>query len=268
MYPVPRDAASVILLRPHPDASRGGYEVFLLRRQRKSSFMPSAFVFPGGVAEASDAGDLRVTAARELFEEAGVLVATPPVAPGACAALRQALATSGALGDGLAFAAEAFRPWSYWVTPSIEPKRFAARFYVGVLPDGQEPAFDTVETVDQIWVTAAEALVRAKELALPPPQVRTFWELSRLPSIDDVLAEADRRATEIVPIMPRVAPAAGGAGGICLLLPWDPEYATAGQGDAHEMEHPPRWATGRSRFRLEDQTWHHVAAPISPSAAS
>jgi hypothetical protein len=65
--------------------------------------------------------------------------------------------------------------------------------------------------------------------------------------------------------MPRVAPASGK---ICLLLPWDPEYTTAGQGDAAPMAAPPRWATGRSRFLLEDQTWHHVVAPPSTTAAS
>jgi 8-oxo-dGTP pyrophosphatase MutT (NUDIX family) len=261
MYPVPRDAASVILLRPHSDASRGGYEVFLLRRQKKSSFMPSAFVFPGGAVEPDDGDDLRITAARELFEEAGVLVAHD--APADVAALRVRV-LDGAT-HGLRFAAEAFHPWSHWITPSVEPKRFSARFFLAILPAGQEPSFDARETVDQVWVTAAEALVRAKELALPPPQVRTFWELARLPGIEDVLAESTRRAAEPAPIMPRIAP---GAGGICLLLPWDPEYTTAGQGDASPMPTPPRWATGRSRFLLEDQTWRHAVAPPSTTAAS
>lgn len=262
MFAVPRDAASVILLRAHPDAARGGYEVLLVRRQRRSSFMPAAFVFPGGAAEAAD-GDLRITAARELFEEAGVLVADG--APGADdrAALRAELHGGGAA--AIRFTADAMHPWSHWITPSIEPKRFAARFYVAVLPDGQEPSVDTTETIDLCWVTPAEALVRAKELALPPPQVRTFWELSRLAGIDDVLAESARRADEPAPIMPRVAP---GLGGVWLLLPWDPEYLSAGEGDAAPMGAPPRWATGRSRFVLEDQTWHHLPAPISTTAAS
>ena len=67
VYPTPRDAATVILLRP----AATGFEVFLLRRRKNASFMGGAFVFPGGAADPEDGGDLRVTAARELFEEAG-----------------------------------------------------------------------------------------------------------------------------------------------------------------------------------------------------
>jgi 8-oxo-dGTP pyrophosphatase MutT (NUDIX family) len=260
MYATPRDAASVILIRPHADHTRGGYEVFLLRRQKKSSFMPSAFVFPGGAAEPGET-DLRITAARELFEEAGILLADDVPADLAAARARCNAGDS----SGLTFDPNRFHPWSHWITPSIEPKRFSARFYVAIAPPDQTPSFDAKETVDQIWVTPAEALVRARELALPPPQVRTFWELSRLAAIDAVLLESARRAGELAPIMPRVAPSAGT---ICLLLPWDPEYVTAGQGDAAPMPAPPRWATGRSRFLLEDQTWHHVVAPSSPTAAS
>jgi 8-oxo-dGTP pyrophosphatase MutT (NUDIX family) len=260
MYATPRDAASVILVRPHADPTRGGYEVFLLRRQKKSSFMPSAFVFPGGAAEPSET-DLRITAARELFEEAGILLAHDPPADLAAARAR----CNAGDASGISFDPAAFHPWSHWITPSVEPKRFSARFFIAIAPPGQEPSFDAKETVDQVWVTPAEALVRAKELALPPPQIRTFWELSRIAAIDAILLESARRATELAPIMPRVAPSAGA---ICLLLPWDPEYTTAGQGDSSPMPSPPRWATGRSRFLLEDQTWHHVVAPSSTTAAS
>ena len=64
-----REAASVILLRATPN----GFEVFLLRRHKKASFMASAFVFPGGATEPGE--DALTAAARELFEEAGVLLA-------------------------------------------------------------------------------------------------------------------------------------------------------------------------------------------------
>jgi 8-oxo-dGTP pyrophosphatase MutT (NUDIX family) len=64
-----REAASVLLLRDAP----GGFEVFLLRRRKGASFMASAYVFPGGATD--DGEDARTAAARELFEEAGVLLA-------------------------------------------------------------------------------------------------------------------------------------------------------------------------------------------------
>ena len=64
-----REAASVILLR----RASPGFEVFLLRRRKGASFMASAFVFPGGATESGE--DARTAAARELFEETGVLLA-------------------------------------------------------------------------------------------------------------------------------------------------------------------------------------------------
>src|SRR3954447_1042894 len=75
--PVP--AASVILLRDAP------LEVLMIRRHSKSSFVPDAWVFPGGVVEAADhdlgdgteLGAMRVGAARELFEESGIWLGVP-----------------------------------------------------------------------------------------------------------------------------------------------------------------------------------------------
>src|SRR6516164_3540993 len=100
---VPRDAATVILVRPDPEVS--GAEVFLLRRTRALEFAPGACVFPGGSVDERDAdpaigetawagptaadlgGQLGITAdrarglvcaaVRETFEESGVLLAGP-----------------------------------------------------------------------------------------------------------------------------------------------------------------------------------------------
>ena len=58
VYPTPRDAATVILLRP----AAAGFEVFLLRRRKTASFMGGAFVFPGGAADPEDGGVLMVRA--------------------------------------------------------------------------------------------------------------------------------------------------------------------------------------------------------------
>src|SRR5690348_563781 len=95
----PRPASTVILLRD--GASGAGPEVFLVRRHEGTAFMGGAHVFPGGrvdeadrdVAEPSwcdgvdvamhqldllpavDAVAFHVAAIRELFEEAGVLLA-------------------------------------------------------------------------------------------------------------------------------------------------------------------------------------------------
>lgn len=247
-------------------------EVFLLRRHRKASFMASAFVFPGGAADPGE--DARTAAARELFEEAGVLLAkqdpdrdTETLELATADTIRARIlagtpATDVLARAGLAWATEGLVPWSHWITPSIEPKRFSARFFVVELPSGQEPRFDATETVDQIWVTPAQALERAAELQLPPPQVRTCWELAQYATIADVLAAGRERAEEPHPIMPRLAP----GDRPCLLLPWDPDYLTRGTGESTPLTYKPRWAIGPSRFVLEDRAWKHVAAPGSTTA--
>ena len=103
----PRDAATVMLLRPAPagHAEAGGaaaLQVYMLRRRSSMAFAAGAYVFPGGSADASDddagiawagpdaaewgrllgapAGLARVlvcAAVRETFEESGVLLAGP-----------------------------------------------------------------------------------------------------------------------------------------------------------------------------------------------
>jgi hypothetical protein len=168
-------------------------------------------------------------------------------------------------GAGLAWSTDVLVPWSHWITPSIEPKRFSARFFACELPSSQSPSFDEVETVDQAWVRPRDALARAGELQLPPPQLRTFWELSQLNTVEEVLAAGRARGEEPHPIMPRLR-GAGPGEALCLLLPWDPEYTELGTGDATPLTYVPRWAVGPSRFVLEDRTWKHVAAPGSTSA--
>ena len=101
----PRDAATVMLLRPPPGGAgpdAAGLQVYMLRRQSSMAFAPGAFVFPGGSVDARDAeievgwtgpdaqewgrmidapADLAralvCAAVRETFEECGVLLAGP-----------------------------------------------------------------------------------------------------------------------------------------------------------------------------------------------
>jgi 8-oxo-dGTP pyrophosphatase MutT (NUDIX family) len=103
----PRDAATVMLLRPAP-AGRAqgggapGLQVYMLRRRSSMAFAAGAYVFPGGSVDASDddagiawvgpdaaewgrrlgapaglARTLVCAAVRETFEESGVLLAGP-----------------------------------------------------------------------------------------------------------------------------------------------------------------------------------------------
>src|SRR6476659_4751905 len=91
----PRPAATVVVLRD----SSAGPEVFMVRRHEGTAFMGGAHVFPGGRVDPRDEADVswcdgrlharsqladipaaeaiayHVAAARELFEEAGVMLA-------------------------------------------------------------------------------------------------------------------------------------------------------------------------------------------------
>lgn len=269
----PHLAATVILTRER--AGGGGIEVFLLRRHRKSTFMSDTFVFPGGRREAADRSD-EEAAIRELFEEAGVLLAYQNIGgsgldEGRLRDWRRKLNTDAAsFADMLAV--EALEPdqarlhyWARWITPSVEPKRFDARFYLAELPPGQVPSFDQKETVEELWITPAEALARhaAGTLKLPPPQLRTFSEMLPYASAGyaPLRAAADARAAHPHPIMPRFAQFGDT---VALLLPWDPEYETRGVGEATPMAAGHPLAVGDSRFLLEGMSWR-LASP-SPTA--
>jgi 8-oxo-dGTP pyrophosphatase MutT (NUDIX family) len=205
----PRHAASVILLRPAPAQGPDvtAYETFMVRRPAESAFAPNVYVFPGGTLRADDrrppdvaapalapaeahrrlGGEpgaglttpteslaLWIAALRELFEEAGVLLALG--ADGALvsfdgaattarfAAYRNAL-QAGALSlwdlaarEGLVLAPERLAYWAHWITPLSRPRRFNTRFFLAVLPAGQEALHCAVETTDGLWLSPSTAL--------------------------------------------------------------------------------------------------------------
>jgi 8-oxo-dGTP pyrophosphatase MutT (NUDIX family) len=233
--PEPRPSASVILVDPE----RGGDEpwgLFLLRRAGGSSFMPQRFVFPGGAVEPGDAGDLRTCALRELWEEAGVLLATDPAAaaaaePAARERARRAVEAGEPLdralaGLGLEPAPEALAPWRRWVTPRARSRRFDTTFYLARMPAGQEAASDLRETDQGLWLGPAAALAQNQEagrVSLAPPQVRLLGELAELAasgSLEELWRAARSASLEPVePVLWREGERR------TILLPWDPDHA-------------------------------------------
>jgi len=214
----PLDAATVLLLRDAP-APGGGtrLEVLMTRRSDKASFVPGAYVFPGGGIEPQD-GDAathaladhrpaqsaaRLTdamaAIRESFEELGVLLARRADGRWADAADIAAIdrqlppGTSFAAAcaaRGLRLAADAVYQLAHWTADRNLPKRFAVPFLVARMPEGQEPVADESEQFEPVWLCPADAVARheAGQFFMIFPTIRTLQRLAQFADVDAVLA--------------------------------------------------------------------------------
>ncbi|HUP48747.1 MAG TPA: NUDIX hydrolase [Thermoanaerobaculia bacterium] len=123
--PIP--SASVLLLRDQP------LEVLMILRHESSSFVPSAWVFPGGAVEPQDgppdeAETLRRTAVREVLEETGIPLTGELV-------------------------------WtSRWITPAGMPKRFDTWFFLAPAGRDLPVRLQQSEAADFRWIEPAAAL--------------------------------------------------------------------------------------------------------------
>lgn len=273
----PKDAAALVLLRDGND----GVEVFCVERNKQSGFMGGALVFPGGKLDATDSDSswldlttppraprasaepftrdgthlraLAVAACRESLEEAAILPVTAPVACADLFALRARLkADAGALASflrarGIRLDLAALQPFSRWITPEAESRRFDARFFVSIAPEGQTGAHDERETMASFWATTAEILRRfdAGEVHLAPPTHRVLSLIGEHEDAASVLAMAASSCLD--PICPRLVPQGDT---MALTLPGDPE---------HEVREAR--VKGPSRFVLRGERWLSEDAP-------
>jgi glyoxylase-like metal-dependent hydrolase (beta-lactamase superfamily II)/8-oxo-dGTP pyrophosphatase MutT (NUDIX family) len=172
------EAASVVLAR-----GPGSDEAFVVRRADALRFFGGFVAFPGGRVHAGDA-DRRAAAARELFEETGVLLARRP--DGAFPAsgpdldrLRSALlAERVTFPDLLAELGVSIRPDDLTdvgtlVTPPFSAIRFDTAFFTATLPPNQSAQVWPGELASGAWQTADAALRswEAGEVLLSPPTV-------------------------------------------------------------------------------------------------
>jgi len=173
------------------------------------AFMPGFYAFPGGqrdesdseveVEGASDSETARMIAcaARELFEESGVLAArgADSLTKGQLASLLDDL-TSGRMNFaqllahyGLRLDARDFRFAGRWVTPPFSPRRFDTLFFVVNCPRRQKPRVLTGEFDAGGWTSAREAYESwlRFELMAAPPVVHAVRTLAG--GVDDGLFE-------------------------------------------------------------------------------
>lgn len=190
-------------------------EVLMMRRHEKSSFVPNAWVFPGGVLEqidtelANEVADgsllaaMRIAAAREAFEETGVWLGAP--LEEAEAKRRRLLAGSITMRQLLAEAAldlERLVWTSRWITPTAVPKRFDTYFFLTVVTRDVVAAAEHTEAVEVMWIAPSDALARhaagTMEMVFP-----TLRNLEAIESFDTATALIDsRRGITIEPIQP------------------------------------------------------------------
>jgi 8-oxo-dGTP pyrophosphatase MutT (NUDIX family) len=233
----PRAAATVMLVRD----TAAGIKVFLMRRHSAMDFAAGVMVFPGGGVDDRDrnadiewvgpepswwadrfgvdtglAEALVCAAARETFEESGVLFAGPAGDPHGIVSDASVYRDSrAALADNtLSFAdflrrerlvlrADLLRPWANWVTPKEErTRRYDTYFFVGALPEGQRADGENTETDHAGWATPEAALndfAAERSFLLPP----TWTQLDSLAG--RTVAEVLAVERQIVPVQPHLS---------------------------------------------------------------
>ena len=199
-----RPAAVVVLYREGPQ----GVELFWVKREKALTF-GGFYAFPGGKVDKTDAlvpvrgalgeeAALRVAAARELFEETGVLVAEGAhrLSPERMKELRRELLEKRLSWSellqrhGLLLRAEDFPAAGRWVTPEFAPVRFDTFFYLVKAPAHAQAEWLPGELAEAVWVTPAEALGRWEQgtALLHPPALHVLRVMGRFDTKQGALA--------------------------------------------------------------------------------
>eukprot|EP00164_Ancoracysta_twista_P003854 GFYU01005171.1.p1 GENE.GFYU01005171.1~~GFYU01005171.1.p1 ORF type:complete len:305 (-),score=66.74 GFYU01005171.1:270-1184(-) len=253
-----RLSASLILLckSKAPCAFGFDYRVLMLKRSFGSSFAGGAYVFPGGVVDPSDSDakwcthlgisparklvekeSLKVAAAREAFEEAGVLMGYTGVKDSEAEAPALKRLRTLVHDDGSEFfgvfnkyggSLSELSTWSRFVTPmGLEKKRFDTTFFIKSIQDAPDDLdADSKETIAQEWVSPGEFLGQFDQgrMKVLPPQWLMFKELEAMKTMEEVRAHGilkEANKDNMIPIRPFPV-----AGENCMILtmPYDESH--------------------------------------------
>ena len=99
---------------------------------------------------------------------------------------------------GLVLRADLLYPWSRWITPEFEPRRYDTFFFLARMPLGQRTREVGGEASHAVWVPPA-----AGDLPMLPPTRVTLAQLADSGSIDAAVAAAADRDVA-TPVKPRV----------------------------------------------------------------
>ncbi len=225
----PRQAATVMLVREVTDDTSGQprREAFMMQRVKTMAFVPEAVVFPGGGVDVRDADEhlpwtgpspadwasrmdvdeetarrVVVAAAREVFEECGVLLASTDDGDVSSLARDMWLAEREHLvkhevsfaevlmNHNLVLRTDLLGFRSHWLTPEYEPRRYNTFFFAARVPEGQMPDDLSTESNRAAWADARRLLKGREEgkVRLLHPTAYNLTQLVIAPSLDTFLA--------------------------------------------------------------------------------
>lgn len=210
-------------------------EVLMVRRSSTARFMAHAWVFPGGIVDPEDSdpdalsliegltdpelGPWLAAAFREVAEETGVWLTDEP----SVAMPDQEGVFAAARARGLRFPAARTAFFANWITPTMIPVRFDARFFIAAIDAKLVPLPDQREVDAAEFVSPAEALRRANagEWLVPFPTQRTLHQLEEFASVRAALDEWQHKP--VVSVQPRMRVAADGS--LEVVMPDDPGFS-------------------------------------------
>lgn len=247
----PKLSATILLIR-----DREELEVLMVKRHYEIDFASGALVFPGGKVCENDYSDVwasrfmggaagetraaQVAAIRELYEEAGILLARPEDRPDGGSPLvgarevvplqeyRSAVdrgehAFSDLMTEaGLVLAGDQLVHFGHWITPTMMPKRFDTHFYLAAAPEGQVAEQDGRETTEAVWLNPETALEMetAGEATIIFPTRMNLGRLALGKDVDGALSRFGQE--DVVRVLPVVDNE--GPDGPCLVIPFVEGY--------------------------------------------
>lgn len=216
-------AATILLLRENPTTCH--LEVYMNKRPDTMRFLPGHYVFPGGQMDQEDTDptwatysqpidpaknpenlplSYWITALRETFEEAGILLARHATGEYIDQTSTESFRTAMLNGEctflevarqlNVTLATDQLRYFGNRLTPRIvSPKRFDTRYFLAPLPAGMAPQPYAGEVVADEWVDPAVALSRRAEGTMPmvPPTADSLKVLARFHTVDEILTSTE-----------------------------------------------------------------------------
>ncbi|MCK9390052.1 MAG: hypothetical protein M0Q01_00620 [Syntrophales bacterium] len=236
---VPKEASTVIMLRPAIDREYGPFEVLMVQRHPDSLFVPDCYVFPGGCIDDDDCSQelaffcrgldrqrafqilvdmptkemalgAWVAATRETFEETGIFLSSDPCdLPTLARCRRQLLDGETDFKDLLkrekwTLSLDRLNYFAHWITPEFLPYRYDVRFFVTIAPEDQEATHDGIELTGHVWTTPRRALgeYERNRFSMVLPTIMTLRELGRFDSIEAVFQSVETK--NVPPILTTV----------------------------------------------------------------